>query len=153
MNHTVADLDPVRYSGKWYELAKYPFLYQADCDNAAAIYRWDDMNQKLLIENQCYKNGQKIRSRHAKAWIPDQSNKGKLRILFEGEPRDPEGDYWVHYTDYDNYAVVGGPSGRVLWLLGRKPTITYQDVNVLLDIIRKFGYDTDKLLANPGTVV
>ena len=67
-------------------------------------------------------------------------------------PADPKGSYWIHWTDYDNYSIVGSPSKRFLWLLSRKNTIKASEVEPILKVIRGFGYETDKLLANPKTV-
>lgn len=149
---TMNNLDLARYMGEWYEIAKYPFKWQTDCEKAKAIYSWDPQNQKVLVENQCWTNNQMIRSRTAKAWVPDQTDKGKLKIMFDGYPRDPNpGDYWVHWTDYQN-AIVGGPSGEMLWWLSRNPTVRAKDVEPMLEKIRSYGYDTDRLMAHKSTV-
>ncbi len=150
---TVRDLDLQRYMGVWYEIAHYPFKYQKDCEKAKAIYKWDAVNKKILVENQCYAGNTMIRSRTAEAWIPDHNDKGKLKIMFNGFPRDTHpGDYWVHWTDYDN-AIVGGPSGYTLWWLSRNPTVKASDVEPMLNVIRQFGYNTDNLISHPSIVV
>ena len=149
---TVKDLDVKRYMGEWYEIAHYPFKYQADCEKAKAIYEWDSDDDQILVENQCYANDKMIRSRTAKAWIPNQSEKGKIKIMFDGFPRESEpGDYWVHWTDYNN-AIVGGPSKNSLWWLSRNSTVRAKDVEPMLERIRTFGYDTDKLISHPSIV-
>ena len=150
---TVKDLDLNRYAGEWYEIAKYPFPYETDCDTAKAIYRLTSNQDKLLVENQCYVEDTMIRSRNAVAWIPDPSDKGKLLIEFTGSPRDPKpSSYYVHYTDYQD-AIVGGPSGKVLWWLSRKPVVKAQESGPMLEKIKSFGYDVDKLVAHPSRVV
>ena len=150
---TVKDLDIERYMGKWHEIARYPTLpYEADCDHAVAVYIWNANENKILVENQCFRDRKYIRSRYATAWIPDPSDKGKLKIQFQGLPRDPgPGDYWVHWTDYQN-AIVGSPSGQLLWWLSRKPTVKASEVEPMLQKIRTYGYNTDRLMATPGTV-
>jgi apolipoprotein D and lipocalin family protein len=151
-SETVRDLDLKRYMGEWYEIAHFTFKYQKDCEKARAVYKWDAINQKILVENQCYSGDRMIRSRTAEAWIPDNNDKGKIKIMFNGFPRDPyPGDYWVHWTDYEN-AIVGGPSGYTLWWLSRKPTVKASEVEPMLNIIRRFGYDTDKLVSHPSIV-
>ena len=150
---TVKDLDIESYMGQWHEICHYPFLYQKDCEKAKAIYKWDSVNQVVLVENQCYANNKMIRSRTAKAWIPDPSDKGKLKIMFDGFPRDPvPGDYWVLWTDYKN-AIVGGPTKNMLWWLSRNPTVKARDVEPMLKLIRSYGYDTDKLVSTKGIVI
>jgi apolipoprotein D and lipocalin family protein len=151
-HQTMSDLDIERYMGEWYEIAKYPFKYQTDCDRAKAIYKWDSESEKILVENQCWVRDQMVRSRTAKAWVPDKSDKGKLLIKFDGFPRDPQpGDYWVHWTDYRN-AIVGGPRGDMLWWLSRNPTVKAQDVKPMLRRIQSYGYNTDRLMAHPTSV-
>ena len=151
-HQTVKDLNLKQYMGKWYEIAKYSFKYQTDCESATANYTYNDADGSVKVVNKCYVNNQSIRTREARAWVPDLSDKGKLKILFSGFPNDGVGDYWVHYYDGEN-AVVGGPSGQFLWWLSRNPTVKARDVEPMLRIIKSFGYDTDKLMASPGTVV
>jgi len=151
-HQTVPKLDLDKYSGEWYEIAKYPFPYQTDCERAKAIYRVDRSNHQILVENQCWTGGKMIRSRQAKAWTPDSNDPGKLKIMFEGFPRDPTpGDYWLHWTDYQD-AIVGGPSGRTLWWLSREPTVRAEDVEPMLRRIRGYGYNTDRLMAHESVM-
>ena len=149
---TMKDLNLENYMGEWYEIAKYPFKWQTDCEKAKAIYKWDATNQKVLVENQCWVDDKMIRSRTAKAWVPNPSDKGKLKIEFDGFPKDPSpGDYWIHWTDYNN-AIVGGPSGHMLWWLSRNPTVRAKDVEPMLEIIRSYGYNTDRLMSHKSVV-
>ncbi len=149
-SETMKDLDIAQYMGKWHEIAKYEFKWEADCDGAVALYTWE--NDHVLVENQCFRKGQYVRSRTAKAWAADPADPSKLNILFNGMPRDMGvGNYWIHWTDYNN-AIVGGPSGRFLWWLSRKPTVRATEVEPMLERIRSFGYDTNRLMANPSVV-
>ena len=108
---------------------------------------------KLMVENQCWREGKMIESRTATAVIPDASEPGKLKIMFDGYPRDESpGDYWVHWTDYNN-AVVGGPTGKTLWWLSREPSVKASDVDPMLELIKSYGYDTNKLIASHPSVV
>jgi len=158
MNHisheTMKDLDLEKYMGKWYEIARYRFKWEKDCERSIANYTWDPVNQKVLVENQCWVDNKMIRSRKATAWVQDPNDKGKLMIQFDdGLPADfGPSPYWVHWSDYNN-AIVGGPSGRFLWWLSRNNTVKASDVEPMLKVIRKYGYDTDKLMANPMVVI
>lgn len=154
MDKTVKDLNVEKYMGTWYEIAKYDnLIWDKDCEHARVIYKYDEKTQKILVENQCFINGKKVRSRKAKAWIPDQNDKGKLLIDFGNNFPTNFGpvQYWVHWTDYDN-AIVGGPSGKILWWLSRKPTVYYKDIEPMLKIVESFGYDADKLMSSRSAV-
>jgi apolipoprotein D and lipocalin family protein len=149
---TQKDLDLDSYMGTWYEIAKYPFKYQVKCDRAKAIYRWDKINNNILVENQCFREGTLTDSRTATAWIPDPLEPGKLKIVFDGYPRDNKpGDYWVHWTDYQN-AIVGGPSGKFLWWLSRNPKVKAEQVQPMLNKIKMFGYNPERLMAHPSVI-
>ena len=149
---TVKDFDVQKYMGDWFEIAKYPFKWEKDCELAKAIYKWDSKQQKILVENQCWIGQNMIRSRTAKAWIPDKTDPGKLLIDFDHQPKDPgPGNYWIYWTDYQN-AIVGGPTGTYLWWLSRNPTVKAREVEPMLKRIRSYGYRTDKLLARKGAV-
>lgn len=144
-------LDLPKFMGPWFEICHYPFKYQKDCEKAKAIYKLD--GDKIHVTNQCFANDKMIRERTATAWVPDPSDPGKLKIMFDGFPRDPTpGDYWIHWTDYEN-AIVGGPSGKSLWWLSRHPTVKARDVEPMLKLIRSYGYNTDNLVTHPSVVV
>lgn len=151
---TVDNFDPARYTGTWHEIAKYPNRWETDCDRSVAKYTWDETKQKILVENQCYSKGKIIRRSSATAWVTNPRDPGKLTIVFENVPsfESHPSPYWVHWTDYDNYSIVGDPSGNLLWLLGRKPTIEASDVNSLMRIVRYYGYNTDRLMAHPSVI-
>lgn len=147
---TVNSLDLVKFMGPWNEIAHYPFKYQQDCEKAKAIYKLD--GDKILVTNQCYAGGKMLRERTATAWVPDPSEPGKLKIIFNGFPRDTTpGDYWVRWTDY-NDAIVSDSTGNSLWWLSRNPTVRARDVEPMLKLIRTFGYNTDKLITHPSIV-
>lgn len=153
-HQTIKTFDPVRYSGVWNEIAKYYLKWEADCQNAQAIYKWNPISQTMSVENQCYVGGKMIRSRRGQARIPNMADPGKLLLKFtDGLPADPgEAPYWIYYTDYEKYAIVGGPTGQYLWILARNPTIPIEDTVMLDKMVKSLGYDTTKLITNPGTI-
>lgn len=156
MDQTMKDLDLKKYMGKWYEIGHYKFRPEASCERAIAIYSLKDENT-VRVENQCYKDNNLIRTRKATAWVTDPSDKGKLSILFDNE-FDSEldtleneiGNYYVHWTDYKD-AIVGNSNDK-LWWLSRKPTVKVSEVEPMLERIRSFGYNTDKLIGTKGVV-
>ena len=148
---TMRNLDLERYMGKWYEIGHFKFRPEASCERAIAIYSLND-DGTVNVENQCYRDGQMIKSRTATAWVPDASDKGKLLINFDQPEMPNPGDYWVHWTDYNN-SIVGSPNKDKLWWLSRKPVVRAKDVEPMLERIRSFGYDTDRLLGSKGVII
>ena len=148
MNVTQRDFDVKRYLGTWYEVAKKPFPFEKGCDYSVANYTWE--SDILYIKNSCLdENRNVIRESFGKARIPDMNDKGKLKVKFSGPEAWPgEGDYYVHYTDYDKYSIVGGPNGRFLWILSRTKKIPKSDLLMLIQKVKSFGYNPDKILSN-----
>jgi lipocalin len=142
----VAKLDPAKYSGLWYEVARYDTLpYEKGCGDATAFYQWDPNLKVMHITNTCYVNGQAVRSDTGLARIVDQAYPGKLSVTFDINPQYAA-DYWVHYTDYLNFAIVGGPSNTFLWLLSRRSKIGQRDINFYINWVKYLGYDSSRLV-------
>jgi lipocalin len=62
--------------------------------------------------------------------------------------------FWIFYGDYfileleENYqwAVIGSSSANYLWILSRTPQLDPATQNHILELIKKRGYNTDKLI-------
>ena len=134
-----------KYLGKWFEIAKYPSFFETDCNGATAEYRWNEKSKVVSVLNKCLINYVPKREIRGFAWIPNESCPSKLKIRFEN---NMEGDYWVLWTDYCNYSIVGSPNMEFLWILSRKPTIPCHKLECLFKKIRKFGYNVDRLILN-----
>ena len=128
---TQKDFNVTRYLGKWYDVAHKEFKWQKGCAFSSAEYSWDSIKKLMVVKNNCLNpNREIIYSRSGEARIPNMNDKSKLKIKFtDGLPSDPEGDYFVHWTDYDNYSIVGG--GGFLWILSRSPQIPRRRSNVV----------------------
>ena len=137
-----------KYLGRWYEIAKKPFPMEKDCNFAEANYTWSPEENVMLIRNTCLDENRNVkRESLGRARIPDMNNKSRLKVKFSGPDAWPgEGDYVVLYSDYDKYAIVGG--GPFLWILSRQMKIPKEDVPMLLNKVKSFGYDPDKVMSN-----
>jgi len=158
---TIKTFSPIEYAGQWYEIARYAFngtptlVYERGCDKAIAIYRWDPSNDIMSIENVCTDADlNPIRKSFGKATVPNPTDSGKLLVEFEDSlPVDiGKQPYWIHYTDYKNYSLVGGPSGNYLWLLARNPSVPKEEVAKFINMVRELGYDPDRLILNPNSI-
>lgn len=150
VSETQADFDGIKYSGKWYEIAKFPLKWEIGCSNAMAEYTYAPVSKMLYVKNSCETKDGNIYSRTGTASFTETS--GKLKLLFnDGLPNDGISDYWVLSTDYVSYALVGGPTKEFLWVLSRSPQMSQclykRIVNTLSTVFR---YDTQRLLLNPN---
>jgi apolipoprotein D and lipocalin family protein len=127
---TVDYVDLTRYVGKWYQIAFFPTRFQGSCtiDTTATYGIMDD--GRVSVFNECKKPSGKTKSISGSAKIVDRDSNAKLKVKFFWFA--PAGDYWIIDlgSNYE-YAVVGSPDRKYLWILSRTPQITnslYQDL-------------------------
>ncbi len=147
---TVPSVDLQRYVGLWYEVAKYPNRFQAQCaSNTTATYeRRQDGN--VGVVNRCLRADGSADRIEGLARIVDARTNAKLEVSFL-----PAwlrwlpvgwGAYWVLELAPDySYAVVGEPSRRYLWILARTPTLDDALLRGIGERLRARGYDPDRL--------
>lgn len=150
--------DPNKYSGQWYRLASKFLIYEADCAGSSANYQYEPNGPKgipvINVINTCVRDDGSYYSRTGYAYIPNYYDPGKLLLNFiDGLPSDGESNYWVHWTDYDNFSIVGGPSGQFLWILGRQKQATLQDLQKLTVYIKNLGYTIDDINIAQGVLI
>lgn len=146
---TIKTFMPQKYQGKWYEIARLPLIWEKNCVYATADYQWDAEHNIMHITNTCYTitGNQQMSTYQRKgiAFTPNRDDPGKLLVQFtDGGPADLiPGDYYIHYTDYNNISIVGSKSGENLWVLSRQPKIRSTSINRIIRDIKNFGYEPD----------
>jgi lipocalin len=154
---TVATLDPLRYQGLWWEIARTPFVYEKGCEMASAVYSYNSADGLILVTNTCYmQNGEQIIS-IGKAIIPCQEYPGRLYVSFGNKYPTlydiKKGNYWVIYTDYDKFSVVTNPDESLMWILSRSNMVSSCEVECLLMKIESMGYNTSRLTINKKLII
>ncbi|MEY4616923.1 MAG: hypothetical protein RJB66_1883 [Pseudomonadota bacterium] len=142
----VNQVDLERYLGRWYEIASLPQWFQRDCHGTTAEYSLG-RGSKIKVVNECQKGSLSgpISRATGKAWVTDSSN-AKLKVQFFWPF---SGDYWViELGDRYEYAVVGNPNRKYLWVLSRTPQMDEGLYKELLDkVANKHHYrNLDQLL-------
>lgn len=144
----VPSLDLTRYAGRWYELAKYPNIFQTGClADTSADYRLLADGGVEVVNRCAGRDGSfdqavgraersggpaQLRVRFAPAWL------GWLPLVW--------GRYWVIDLDADySLAAVGEPGRDYLWILSRAPAIDDGRYQALLGRLQAQGYDIAKL--------
>jgi apolipoprotein D and lipocalin family protein len=143
---SIAALDPARYAGRWYEVARFPVPFQAGCGPATAEYTLLS-DGSLGVVNTCptARGERRIEGRA----VP--SGPGRFEVAFRGLPF--RGPCWVLWVD-EGYrtAVVGVPSGRAGWILNRDPVIPPDRLRAAREILEWNGYDLTRLQVMSGPV-
>lgn len=142
----VDSVDVQRYLGKWYEIARLPNSFQADCYCTTAEYKLID-EETIRVINRCREDSTsgEIDEATGKAFIVEGSNNAKLEVQFFWPFK---GDYWIIELDQKDYqyAVVGTPSRKYLWILNREPVMNNSLLNDLMADAEEKGFDTSKLI-------
>jgi apolipoprotein D and lipocalin family protein len=145
----VPRVDLARYLGTWHEIARYPNRFQEGCYASTATYTLRD-DGRIDVLNQCREGGPdgSVRSAKGIAKIVDGETNAKLRVSFF---RPFYGDYWIIDLgpEYE-YAAVGHPSRRYLWILSRTPTMEESTYREILGRLADLGYEPQRLLRESG---
>jgi apolipoprotein D and lipocalin family protein len=143
---TVRDIDINKYSGKWYEIARLPNSFEKGLICTTAEYTLRD-DGKITVFNTGQKENDpgKVKTIKGKAWVPDKNEPGRLKVQFFWPFT---GGYYIFHLDQENYqyALVGDPSRKFLWILARKPVIENSLYLELIETARINGFATEKLL-------
>lgn len=141
---TVDSVDLSRYSGIWYEIARYPNRFQRDCQSDTTAEYTLRKDGKVQVLNSCRQKDGKTKTARGTAKVADKTTNAKLRVTFFWPFY---GDYWVIGLSPDyRYAIVGEPKRKYLWILSRTPEMDEGTYKEALEQIRAAGYDPDKLL-------
>lgn len=154
---TVPSVDLKRYSGKWYEFARYPNKFQDQCvGNTSATYTIKKDN-KIEVLNECVKNNGMIDKAKGEAKIVDKNSNAKLKVRFA--PKFLSfisavwGDYWIIDLDENyNYVAIGDPKREYFWILSREPKL---DDAIYQNILRRAedkGFNPAKVIKTPQNV-
>ncbi|CDP10202.1 unnamed protein product [Coffea canephora] len=150
----VKGLDVERYMGRWYEIASFPSFFQPKNGvDTRATYTLNS-DGTIHVLNETWSDGKRD-SIEGTAYKADaKSDEAKLKVKFYVPPFLPiipvTGDYWVLYIDDDyQYALIGQPSRKYLWILSRKTHLEDEIYNQLVQKAVEEGYDVSKLHKTP----
>ena len=140
----VQSVDLTRYAGRWYEIARLPNSFQKKCaDSVTADYTMR-ADGKIEVINQCRKASGEYTTAKGKAKIADKKTNAKLKVTF----------FWPFYGDYwildlgpsYEYAVVGEPDRKYLWILSRSPRMDEALYQQLLQKMAAKGFNTEMMI-------
>ncbi|KAL8168086.1 hypothetical protein V2J09_009585 [Rumex salicifolius] len=151
----VKGLDLERYMGRWYEIASFPSRFQPkDGENTRATYTLNPDGASIHVLNETFTGGKRGFIEGSAYKADPSSDEAKLKVKFYVPPFLPiipvVGDYWVLFLDSDyQYALIGQPSRKYLWILCRKTIMEEETYNMLVERAKGEGYDVSKLKRTP----
>lgn len=153
---TEPEVDLVRYSGTWHEIARLPESHESACaSDVTAEYR-PLGRDRFSVVNRCLRPDGRPEEAVGVAEVGRSGRGSRLRVNFAGSWMRRLGlawaDYWILRVDRDyGAALVGTPDRRHLWVLSRTPELDPESYRRMVDYARLEGYDTDRLRLTPRT--
>lgn len=151
---SVKSVDLDRYSGRWYEIARYPNRFQKQCvGNVTATYT-KKPDGKIEVLNECLEKDGTVESAKGEAKIGDKASNAKLKVRFAPGALSFLPFVWANYwiidlgPDYE-YAVIGEPKREYLWVLSRKPEMGDAEYQKILRTVEEKGFVPTKLQRTP----
>ncbi len=159
----VSQFNPEKYLGTWYEIARYPNWFEADCVSSKAEYsileKEEDEEEgksedgeepplEIKVVNSCHigdADGE-LREAEGRARYEDT---GKFNVTFGPFYVSQEPNYWVLAQKNYKIAVIGEPSGKTGWILARDKTISDENINWALSVLEANGYDLKNIIRVP----
>jgi apolipoprotein D and lipocalin family protein len=141
----VAALDIDRYAGQWHEIAHLPVSFQKKCVGDITATYGLRSDGRISVLNGCrVEDGTRIQAEGVAR--PVKGEPGQLEVRFAPDWLSwvplVWADYWVIALDPDyQWAVVGEPDRKYLWILSRSPSMQRGQFEALKARAEAMGYD------------
>ncbi len=145
-------VDPARYAGRWYEIARLPNRFQRECaGEVTAVYSLR-ADGRFTVVNECLaRDGRTLRvegeAKPADPAGPPSRLKVRFAPGFLSFVPFVWGDYWILELDREyRWALVGAPSRKYLWVLSRTPAMEEATWESLQGAAARLGFDAARLV-------
>lgn len=167
---TAKDFDPVRYSGRWFEVASLKRGFagqgQEDCHCTQGIYTFDMNAPAIQVDTFCVHGGPdgyitgirgRVQCLNEEDKEKDETDlerqemiREKCYLRFPTLPFIPKEPYDVIATDYDNFALVSGAKDKsFVQIYSRTPDPGPKFIEKYKNYLASFGYDPSKIRDTP----
>jgi apolipoprotein D and lipocalin family protein len=130
--------------GVWYEIARIDHSFQRGCVKSSATYTLLPDGDVEVINRCVNEKDGRLREAKGRAWSVDPEGNSRLKVSFFWPFR---GDYWIVELGKEyEYAVVGAPNRRFLWILARQPIMDDSVYKGILERLTSQGFAVDQLV-------
>lgn len=147
----VPDVDLNRYAGTWYEIARLPNRFEEKCAGDITAHYAPRPDGRITVTNRCRESNGTTSTAEGVARRVDGRPPSVLKVRFAPAFLSWLPQVWGDYqiielgSDYD-YAVVGSPNRKYLWVLGRAPQMDDSLYAQLLARAAAQGFDTTTMI-------
>lgn len=142
----VPSLDLHNFMGRWFEVARFDHSFERGMSHVTAEYILQP-DGKVRVINRGVRDGKQV---EAIGKAKTTAEPGRLRVSF----------FMFFYSDYNilemgqngEWVLIGSRSPKYLWILSRKPKLSNEVINHILQLARERGYDTSKLIFDANYV-
>lgn len=167
---TAQNFDPVRYSGRWFEVASLKRGFagqgQEDCHCTQGVYTFDPKTPAIQVDTFCIHGGpdgyitgirgnvqclaDKEMEKAETVLERQEMIREKCYLRFPTLPFIPKEPYDVIATDYDNFALVSGAKDRsFVQIYSRTPNPGPAFLQKYKSYLANYGYDPTKIKDTP----
>ena len=147
---TIDTLDLPRYTGRWYEIAKFPNRFQKQCVADTSAEYSARADGAVIVINRCRLANGQMEQAQGLAWQQGGATSPRLQVRFAPAWLSwlpmVWGDYWVVDLD-DAYSLVAvsEPRREYLWVLSRSPVVEPARYQALLQRLAAQSLDVQRL--------
>ena len=146
---TVKFVDLERYTGLWYQIARYYNPAEGDLSAVTAEYTLNE-DGTVKVVNRALVGGLDgtPTSIEGVVRVVDPETNAKLALRFtDPEIPDREFEYWIiELGDYYSYAVVSNSTRSSLYIISRTPTMQESIYQDLIDRLAMRGFDPEEIV-------
>jgi apolipoprotein D and lipocalin family protein len=148
---TVERVDLDRYTGQWFEVARFPNRFQRQCAGDVRATYIQRPDGRIDVVNECRKEDGSTETARGIARVVDERTQAKLKVRFAPSFLSflpfVWGDYWViGLADDYSWATVGSPDREYLWILSRTPQLDAEARAQAEARAAANGFDTGRLV-------
>ena len=147
----VRPFDVQRYKGEWFEIMRLDHSFERGLTNVTATYTLRDDGSVGVLNRGFDRKNCRWKEADGRAVFQGDRDTASLSVTFFWPFA---GGYHVFALDQQDYgwALISGPSRSYLWILSRKPDLSVDIRNRLVDQARSLGFPVGELiLVNHGS--
>lgn len=147
----VSNLDPAKYAGRWFEIARLPNRFQTKCAGEVTAEYTVRPEGGLTVVNRCRERSGEMTDAAGVARTVKGAPPSILQVRFAPAVLSLLPFVWGDYQvialdDAHTYSLVGTPDRKYLWVLSRTPQMDDGRYDRLLGMAAEQGFDVTKIV-------